>query len=347
MLSETRSKEAPAKLMAGAAPEAKLSHLRVYALRMLVFLAIVCIICVFIYRQILEAFQANTFLNALIVLALVVGIVYTFQQVWQLSRELRWLNGFRAGEQDRRRGPVLLGPMARILTAQGRRDALSPSIMRSILESVALRLDESREISRYLIGLLVFLGLLGTFWGLLTTVSSVAETINTLGASGDAAVIFEDLKNGLQAPLSGMGTAFSSSLFGLAGSLILGFLDLQAGQAQSRFYTHLEDWLSGTLSIGAEPGTVVIERGHAPDLEAIQQSLRTLQQSIEAGSGNRGATAAMADLAEGIQGLVQHMRHEQRTIREWVEAQAEAQGEMKMLLQSLNTQQRPPRQERG
>ncbi len=200
--------------------------------------------------------------------------------------------------------------------------ALSTSTWRSILDSISTRLDENREILRYLAGLLVFLGLLGTFWGLVTTVSSVGATIQTLSVgSGDAGIIFEDLKEGLAAPLAGMGIAFSSSLFGLSGSLVLGFLDLQAGQAQNRFYTELEDWLS-TITDTEELGLTEEEAGNSA-LE-IRASVERLARIVQEGGGARASTAAMANLAEGIQGMVQHMRKEQQMVRDWMEAQSHA-----------------------
>ena len=161
--------------------------------------------------------------------------------------------------------------------------ALSTSTWRSILDSISTRLDENRDILRYLAGLLVFLGLLGTFWGLVTTVSAVGATIQSLSVgSGDAGIIFEDLKAGLAAPLSGMGIAFSSSLFGLSGSLVLGFLDLQAGQAQNRFYTELEDWLS-TITDPEELGLADEEIGNSP-LE-IRASVERLARIVQDGGG--------------------------------------------------------------
>lgn len=321
----------------------KQSSLRIYLLRMATFLIIVGLLAFIVFGQILDAFFSNPFLNGLILATLFIGIAYAFRQVLVLQPEVRWVNAFRRGDPDYdMESPRLLAPMATLLRDSGRRMAISPQVLRSILESIASRLDESRDISRYLIGLLVFLGLLGTFWGLLETVRSVADTINALDAGGgDAGVIFEDLKNGLQAPLSGMGTAFSSSLFGLAGSLVLGFLDLQTGQAQNRFFTELEDWLSGVTEITSEIDAAQAISANARDgsgLAAIHESLRQLNQAVSTGGSSRNATAAMADLAEGIQGLVQHMRSEQKTIREWVEAQAEQQAELKLILKAIARQ---------
>jgi hypothetical protein len=227
------------------------------------------------------------------------------------------------------RDPVLLAPMASLISNRSSRAALSVATTRSLLDSIGARLDESREIVRYLAGLLVFLGLLGTFWGLIETVGSVGRIIASLRTGQDAAVLFDELKNALAGPLQGMGLSFSASLFGLAGSLIVSFLDLQAGQAQSRFYTELEDWLAAaTTDTAAEAA-----RPPSPELTL---ALNRLTAAVTDGSGNRAATQAMANLAEGIQGLVQHMRAEQQMIRDWVEAQAIREKELKQVLDRLS-----------
>ena len=217
-----------------------------------------------LYRQVSVAFSSNPGLNGLIVGVLIVGILLSFTQVIRLFREIRWVNAFRLGDTERTNAvePVLLAPMKALM---GRRqsNALSTSALRSLLDSIATRLDEARDISRYLTGLLVFLGLLGTFWGLLETIKSIGDTIQALNpAGGDANSMMDALKVGLSAPLRGMGTAFSSSLFGLAGSLILGFLDLQAGRAQTRFYTELENWLSSVTDLS--PAMAVSPHQQAP-----------------------------------------------------------------------------------
>ena len=207
---------------------------------------------------------------------------------------------------------------------------------RSLLDSIGARLDESREIVRYLAGLLVFLGLLGTFWGLIDTVGSVGRIISSLRTGQDTAVLFDELKNSLAGPLQGMGLSFSASLFGLAGSLVVGFLDLQAGQAQSRFYTELEDWLAvSTMDTPAEaPG-----RSGTP--QELMVALSRLTAAVNEGGGGRSATQAMANLAEGVQGLVQHMRAEQQMIRDWVEAQATREKELKQVLDRISRERLP------
>jgi hypothetical protein len=230
------------------------------------------------------------------------------------------------------RGPVLLAPMAAILRDRVGRMAMSSQTMRGMMDSIANRLDEARDMSRYMTGLLIFLGLLGTFWGLIETVGSVGKVIDGLKVGGDAGAMFESLKEGLAAPLGGMGISFSSSLFGLAGSLVLGFLDLQTSQAQNRFYTELEDWLATTVrDLGVESPAAGAAGG-----SDIHVAIERLREVISDGGSNKAATGAMANLAEAIQGLVHHMRSEQQLIREWVDGQAVQHREIRRLLEMLS-----------
>jgi len=304
----------------------RLSSPHVFLYSMVVFLAISGFVAAILYRQISTAFQSNPGLNGLILGVLAVGILLAFAQVVRLFREVRWVNSFLAGTEATE--PVLLAPMKALLSRSSTM-ALSPSSMRSILDSIATRLDESRDISRYLIGLLVFLGLLGTFWGLLQTIGSIGDTIQSLDAgAGNVNDILDSLKAGLSAPLSGMGTAFSSSLFGLSGSLILGFLDLQAGRAQNRFYTELENWLSTVTDLSSDIADS--KNGASEELKILAERLHTVQ---ETGGSNPRTAAAMASLAEGISGLVKNMRHEQQMMRDWVEAQA---ADQKALRETLD-----------
>jgi hypothetical protein len=310
----------------------KLAPPRIFLVRMLVFLVLCALIAVVLYRQIFTAFLANPGLNALIGLVLLVGIILSFRQVIRLYPEVAWVNNFRIADPGLAlaRHPTLLAPMAAILGGErSGRMTISQQTMRHLLDSIATRLDEARDISRYMTGLLVFLGLLGTFWGLIETVGSVGKVIDGLKVGGDAGALFDTLKEGLAAPLGGMGISFSSSLFGLAGSLILGFLDLQSSQAQNRFYTDLEDWLATTVRGYSS------ERGAGGDLEAAVDRLRA---AMEEGGGNRATTTAMASLAEAIQGLVTHMRTEQQMIREWADGQGEQNREIKRLLERLARQ---------
>ena len=304
----------------------KLSSPRIFLVRMLVFLVLCALVMVVLYKQIILAFFANPGLNALIGVVLAIGTILSFRQVIRLYPEVAWVNNFRIADPGLavERHPTLLAPMAAILGGERTgRMTISQQTMRHLLDSIATRLDEARDISRYMTGLLVFLGLLGTFWGLIETVGSVGKVIDGLKVGGDAGALFDTLKEGLAAPLGGMGISFSSSLFGLAGSLILGFLDLQTSQAQNRFYTNLEDWLATTvedLGSGALPAGVAAAFTH-------------LQQSVGDGASTRATTAAMANLAEAIQGLVQHMRDEQQMIRNWADEQANLNKDLRRFME--------------
>ena len=310
----------------------KLSSPRIFLVRMLVFLVLCALLTVVLYKQIILAFFANPGLNALIGVVLLIGTILSFRQVIRLYPEVAWVNNFRIADPGiavERQHPTLLAPMAAILGGERTgRMTISQQTMRHLLDSIATRLDEARDISRYMTGLLVFLGLLGTFWGLIETVGSVGKVIDGLKVGGDAGALFDTLKEGLAAPLGGMGISFSSSLFGLAGSLILGFLDLQSSQAQNRFYTDLEDWLASTV------------RGYSGDAAGsdLQTAIERLRATVDEGGGNRGTTAAMANLAEAIQGLVAHMRSEQQMIREWADGQGEQNREIKKLLERIARQ---------
>lgn len=311
----------------------KLSSPMTFFWTMVIFLIIVGFVAAILFRQAQTAFLSNPGLNGLILGVLLIGILLVFNHVLALRPEVRWFNSFRAAGSAEKvgRDPVLLAPMRALI---GRRHslALSTATLRSILDSIATRLDESRDTSRYLIGLLVFLGLLGTFWGLLGTIGSISAVIQSLDAGGGTANdILTALKQGLSAPLEGMGTAFSTSLFGLASSLILGFLDLQAGRAQNRFYTELENWLSSVTDVGSElqPSAELAATSSA-DVQALAEQILKLAQ--HEGGGQR-STAAMASLAEGIQGLVKNMRSEQQMLRDWIEAQQE---EAKALRRTLD-----------
>jgi hypothetical protein len=314
----------------------KLSSPRIFLFRMMVFIVLGGLVAFLLHKQIEVAFMANPGLNSLIIAVLVIGIVLTLRQVIRLYPEITWVNNFRLADPGLavERPPVLLAPMAAILGSRIGRMAISAQMLRGILDSIATRLDEARDISRYMTGLLVFLGLLGTFWGLIETVSSVGGVIQGLKATGDAGSMFDSLREGLAAPLSGMGISFSSSLFGLAGSLVLGFLDLQSSQAQNRFYTELEDWLSTTVyDLAAEP---IVAAGGAGE---VRGAIERLREAVDQAGGSKAASAAMSNLAEAIQGLVHHMRTEQQMIRDWVDSQAEQQREIKRLLEIMVREQ--------
>jgi len=313
----------------------RLSSPRIFLVRMIVFLILAAFVALILYRSIITAYLANPGLNSLIIGVLFIGIIHMFRQVIRLFPEIRWVNQLHrssTGPASTSAGqPILLAPMATMMASAGAERAISTTTLRAILDSIAMRLDEAREIARYLTGLLIFLGLLGTFWGLLETVGSIGNVIKSMQGGGDAAVMFDDLKRGLQEPIAGISVSFTASLFGLAGSLVLGFLDLQAGQAQNRFYNELEDYLSATA----------IDRtsSAAADLPGdLREALQKIAAANDA-SSSRNATTAMANLAEGIQGLVQHMRQEQQMIRDWVEAQASQQQEVRKLLERLAAEQ--------
>ncbi len=233
-----------------------------YLIRMVIFCVAVYGVAVLVSPQLVHFYMANPVINSVIVAVEIFGVFWNIRQVQRLYPEVAWVEEFRRNRQklEKSRPPILLAPMARMLQGRAdgeRRITLSGQALNTILDGISSRLDESRELSRYVTGVMIFLGLLGTFWGLLHTVNSVAEVINGMSlAGGDVNAMFAQLKSGLAGPLAGMGTAFSSSLFGLSGALILGFLDLTAGQAQNRFFNELEEWLAGLtrLSTGGVTG---------------------------------------------------------------------------------------------
>ncbi len=280
-----------------------------------------------------EAFNANPALNGLIAGVLLIGIAYSFRQVLALVPEIRWLERYASGMSvnvGNSRPPNLLAPIARTFTDQTKasRPLISALSMRSLLDGVNFRLDETRDISRYMIGLLIFLGLLGTFWGLLQTVSSFGAVIGnlTISEGGDVASVFGSLKAGLTEPLAGMGTAFSSSLFGLAGSLVLGFLDLQVSQAQNRFYLDLEEWLARRAHVSAG-GSGEIESGHTPVpvyvqalLEQTAESIDELQKTLVRGENERrNVSESMSAIATQLSAIGDQLRNEQSSVIRQIE----------------------------
>lgn len=264
---------------------------------MTLYLAVVGGVLGLLHEPIIAAFMANWAFNGLILAVLFVGLLVNYRQVLVLQTEINWIKVFRTGETGLSvtEQPRLLKPLARHLSGT-RKDKfrLSALSLRTILDGIRERLDESRELSHYMIGLLIFLGLLGTFWGLLGTIRAVADVINALDMrAGEFAVLFAELKAGLQAPLQGMGTAFSSSLFGLGGSLVLGFLDLQASHAQNRFFNGLEEWLSGVTQLLDEPGGGAAGHDRAL-LTAILDELRAQRMTAEAPVADPTAAAGEA-----------------------------------------------------
>jgi len=302
-----------------------------YLTRMILFLIAVGGVAVLLFLPLQEAFLANAPLNGLIIGVLFVGIIFNFRQVAMLYPEAAWIESFSKNQPavSQTKDPRLLAPMATMLGDKRGALKLSALAMRSLLDGIASRLDEFRDISRYTIGLLIFLGLLGTFWGLLETVSSISDVIGSLTvAGGDMNAVFQNLKEGLEAPLEGMGTAFSSSLFGLAGSLVLGFLDLQAGQAQNRFYNDLEDWLSNFTNlpsggIGGD-GEASVPAYVQALLEQTAESLENLQRTLAHGEEARiqSGSHTMA-LTEKLAILTDQMKAEQGLLIKLAENQAE------------------------
>jgi len=311
---------------------------------MILFLVAVVALASVLYNGLQEAFFSNPALNGLILGVLFLGIIYIFRTVTVLTREVAWLQHFRAGQPPISNipQPRMLAPMSSMLGDRSDRFSLSAISMRSLLDGIAARLDESRDISRYMIGLLIFLGLLGTFWGLLQTIEAVSDVISELTVGNkDLGPVFDDLKTGLQAPLSGMGTAFSSSLFGLAGSLVLGFLELQAGQAQNRFYNDLEDWLSGQTRLGS--GALSAETDQSVPayvqalLEQTADSLESLQRTLQRGEETRiGANTSIIDLVNRLDGLTEQMKTEQNLIVKLAESQLEIKPILLRIDEGLN-----------
>ena len=322
----------------------KLSRPQIFLWRMSLFLVLAVLLAIILdgqTGQLRRSFMANPGLNGLIIGVLIVGCVYAFRQVLRLFPEINWVNGFSIAEASKtpEKPPVLLLPMATMLRDRTGHLSLEHGSARTLLDSVAARLDEQRETTRYLVGILVFLGLLGTFWGLLQTVSSVGNTIGALDTGGSESVLlFDQLKEGLAGPLSGMGIAFSSSLFGLAGSLILGFLDLQAGHAQGRFYNELEDWLANVTELQTtDPGDSVPPQ--------LRYALMDMQRSITDLGGQvdqSGTQAAVQDLAQGVDKLIRQMRAEQKVVREWADEQAQQQHEIASVLRQVADKPKAP-----
>ena len=304
----------------------------VYLIKILIFLVLVALVGAILYSTIITFFWANPFINSMIFLALAVGIFLSFRQVIRLFPEVKWVNSLQDGTASTVRPPILLAPVAGLLRERIGEAVITPSSMRSILDSVGNRLDEAKDTSRYLTGLLVFLGLMGTFYGLLETVTSVAGVIRALDVTtGDSASQFASLQQGLGAPLAGMGTAFSSSLFGLAGSLVLGFLDLQTSQAQNAFYTDLEDWMTSMTELD-HPVSAMQSNAGGPEMQAMIDSIGATMQNQ---NSSQNAIRAMAELARGIDGLVKHIRTEQEDLRAYITEQSETNKKLRSLIEAM------------
>jgi hypothetical protein len=306
-----------------------------YLIRMLIFLVAVGAVAALLSPVLITAFSNNPGLNSLILFILALGIGWNLNQVLRLRPEVRWLETYQTSRSRLAAlpSPKLLAPMASMLAiregrvhGENRQFTLSATGMRSLLDGIASRLDESRELSRYMTGLLIFLGLLGTFWGLLKTVTSVSDVIGsmTLG-NGDMNLMFDQLKTGLARPLAGMGTAFSASMYGLAGALVLGFLDLTAGQAQNRFFNELEEWLAGITRLSS--GAFSEGEGSVPIyvqalLEQTAENMESLQRVLTRDEENRAqVNQAVVTLNERLGTLADTMRASQHLMLRIAESQ--------------------------
>ena len=296
--------------------------------RMIIFIILNLILGFFLISSLSDAFLTNPIINGLIFSVLGFGIIIIFRQVYTLRPEIQWIEGYKRNKANGLTGKldnkklILLAPMASLLEEHKGRFTISSLAMRSLLDSLNLRLDETREIARYLIGLLVFLGLLGTFWGLLNTIDSVGEVINSLGAEDeDSSLMFLKLKEGLRQPLDGMGTAFSSSLFGLSGSLILGFLDIQASQSQNQFYNDTEEWLStmSLISVNSKDSQKIQDDGVPVYVQALleqtAESIDSLQSTLGRGEDERKHLADnFANLAEKMSAVADQIQSNQKAL---------------------------------
>jgi hypothetical protein len=310
-----------------------MSSLQRYINRMIVFLVLSAIAVAAAYEIIFRIYMYNPVLNGLILGVLLVGIVYIFRRVLGLKPEIRWIEAFRTSKPgfSLQAAPRLLAPVASTLGEQERRGRFMLPAMsaRYLLDSISARLDESRDISRYQVGLLIFLGLLGTFWGLLETIGSVGQVINELSVGeGDLVTVFDELKAGLAAPMAGMGTAFGSSLFGLAGSLVLGFLDLQATQAQNSFYNDVEEWFSSLTRLsGGEAlmgSDVSIPAYVQALLEQTAENLEGLQRSVARSEENQATVhSGLVALTERLSALGDQIATEQALLARLISSQEE------------------------
>ena len=305
---------------------------------MFLFLVLIGFVVAILFQNIQSAFNGNPFLNSVILAVLAIGIINAFRGVLSLYPEIRWVTNLRIADPGLAvsRQPTLLAPMANMLRDRRGVLSLTPTSMRSIIDSVGSRLDERRDTARYLVNLLIFLGLLGTFFGLLQTLQSVGKTIAALDVgNGDNVNMFTELKAGLQAPLSGMGTAFSASLFGLSGSLILGFLDLQTSQAQNRFYNEFEEWLSGVTELTPAGGHEAASPQVNNALVEIRRMIGAVDQKVAVAQAG-GQSEAVRELADGIEKLVKQMRAEQQVVRQWIDEQSQQQHELTGVLRDLS-----------
>ncbi|PKQ13184.1 MAG: biopolymer transporter ExbB [Alphaproteobacteria bacterium HGW-Alphaproteobacteria-1] len=312
--------------------------------------------------RVLPVFEANPWLNGFIFFVFVLGVIATFWQVVQLIGSARWIESF-AGEvpgHEMTRPPAMLAPLATMLRGRGRRMQIASTSARSILDSVAQRIDEAREITRYIVSLLIFLGLLGTFYGLATTIPAVVDTIRSLAPQpGEEGVdIFNRLMTGLEAQLGGMGVAFASSLLGLSGSLVVGLLELFAGHGQNRFYRELEEWISTITRLGFAEGEGE-GSGVAHVLDTMAEQMGEQMDALQAMFSQAEMSRAVVDeklgvLADSIERLTHRMSEQnpvqlallrvaegQERLTEAIEARETSEGldaESRMRLRSIDVQ---------
>lgn len=309
-----------------------------YLATMAIFLVAVLAVGAALIGRLEGAFIANPLLNAVLIAVWLIGIAYIVLQTLRLSPEVKWVREVQRNRMAVKdmTPPPLMGSLARLMESRTTPLSLSPTALRAVLDGVAVRLDESRETARYFIGLMIFLGLLGTFWGLLKTVSSVGGVVNGLSVTADPTELFTTLKAGLQGPLVGMGTAFGSSLLGLAGSLVLGFLDLQLGQAQNRFFVDLEDWLfasaggNGDRGLGEEVSPLPVIQALVERTAANIDNFRQIMTDAE--TGGFQSVEALRVLADRIDALTATEENQQRVIHALMAQRMETDQAMLALL---------------
>lgn len=315
-----------------------------YLALMWLFLLAVAGLGVWLGVRLESAFLANPYLNAVLIAVWLIGIAYIMLQTARLAPEIKWVHEVQRSRiaVNDLEPPPLMGSLARLMEARSTPLVLSPTALRAVLDGIAVRLDETRETARYFIGLMIFLGLLGTFWGLLKTVGSVGGVLNSLSVTADPTELFTNLKAGLEGPLAGMGTAFGSSLLGLAGSLVLGFLDLQMGQAQNRFFVDLEDWLFAS-SRGGDRG-LGEEASPLPAVQALVEktadTIARLQATMaESEEGRRQTAQAIQALADRIGGLTDLHAQDRAALAQRADNDAALGGLLARLTQALDNRE--------
>lgn len=315
---------------------------RVALALMATFTVVVIAAGISLSQGLVTAFSANSVLNAVILAILAFGTTVAFLQVRRLCSAISWLSAFREKRECATPLPSMLAPLAPALGKGGELNPVTNHATRSMLDGVYARIDEGREVSRYLMNTLILLGLLGTFWGLLQTVSGISSVVGGLNVGdGDLKLVFDKFKEGLQTPLKGMGISFSASLFGLASSLILGFFDLTAGRVQSKFCEELEDWITSSSVSGSEESPAVATsvspvryqeafiQNLADQLERLQKVFRQQEQSREA------ERVSVRNLSEGVSALDDHLKSQQSVLVKLAEIQQQVSPVLTRLSEKL------------